>query len=106
MGAVVQALGRTPDHVIAFFVAEGGLSCNRAGEDGTALRIAWKSRGLEQKLCGLIRSYVRTFVSCHQCRSRQTDLIRGSSLHHTRLEVVCRICLARRFVPAAFAARI
>jgi translation initiation factor 2 gamma subunit (eIF-2gamma)/translation initiation factor 2 beta subunit (eIF-2beta)/eIF-5 len=103
---VVEALGRTPDHLIAFFAAEGSLSCNRAGEGGTALRIAWRSRGLSEKLCGLIRSYVRTYVSCHQCRSRQTDLVRGSSLHHTKLEVVCRSCLARRFVPATFAARI
>jgi translation initiation factor 2 gamma subunit (eIF-2gamma)/translation initiation factor 2 beta subunit (eIF-2beta)/eIF-5 len=103
---VVQALGRTPDHMIAFLAAEGGLSCSRAGDGGSTLRLAWRSRGLSEKLCGLIRNYVRTFVSCHQCRGRQTDLVRGSSLHHTTLEVVCRSCCARRFAPAAFAARI
>jgi len=89
-GSVAEALGRTAEHFLAFMTVEGRLRCSRSGPEGTALRIGWRSGGplkLQRKLCGLIHSYARAFIVCHQCRGACTDLLRDRSLHHTRFGV-------------------
>jgi len=101
----ISALQCATGHFLSF-LDEGGLNCARAGDDGNLLRVYWRRSGgpnkLQQKLCIMIRSYAREFVVCQQCRGTSTQLVRDRALHHTKVELVCHTCSARRFVSSRF----
>lgn len=102
---IAMTLNRDPPHFQAYLVREAGLSsCARAGENGQALRVRYKARGFSELIRRVIRRYVVQYVTCQECRSAKTEFLKAgagaSHNHHKTVELSCRQCCARRFVPA------
>mmetsp|Transcript_10307 Transcript_10307/g.18094 ORF Transcript_10307/g.18094 Transcript_10307/m.18094 type:complete len:935 (-) Transcript_10307:597-3401(-) len=96
--AIATALNRDPSHLQAYLAKEGRLACTRAGESCNSLRVKFRGRGFSELLRRMIRRYGIAFVTCHQCRSAKTELLKTSA-HQKNVEMLCRQCCARRFIP-------
>jgi len=94
---IAEAFRRDPNHLLTFLAREGGLSCARAGEKGSSLRVRWRGGSFEARLSKILRRYAIAFITCRECKSARTELLRASGGHKT--ELLCRQCNARRFVP-------
>ena len=95
---IALALNREPGHLQSYLFKEAGLSCTRAGGNGAALRVRVRSRGFSDLLGRILCRYVSGYVTCRQCRSAKTEFLKNSAAKD-QIELLCRECNARRFVP-------
>jgi len=95
---IALSLNREPSHLQSYLKKEASLSCARAGEQGSALRVRIRSRGFSELMGRIICRYVSAYVTCRQCRSAKTEFLKNSAAKD-QVELLCRQCNARRFVP-------
>jgi len=85
-------LKREKEHVQSFFLAELGTT---GSIDGSA-RFLIKGRYLPKYIENLLRHYIQDYVTCHMCRSLDTDLTRDAV---SRLYFLsCKACGSQRSV--------
>ena len=98
-GAIARSLNRDPYHLQVYLEREAGLSCSKAGIGGASLRVRYRYvQQFAELLTRIIKRYAATFVTCRQCKSAKTEILKASN-HSNSLEVLCRQCNARRFIP-------
>lgn len=89
---ICSMMQRDPDHVYQFFMAELGTEGSIDGNQRLIIRGKYVPKYIES----LLRKYVVEYVTCENCRSPNTELVRNSS---TRLYVLkCNDCAADRTV--------
>lgn len=87
-------MGRSPDHVLAFVLAELGTEGSIGGDGQLTLKGKFGTKHIES----LLRRYITEYVTCSMCKSPQTTLSRDNS---TRLfNISCSACGASRSVSA------
>merc|ERR1712224_284351 len=95
---IAQSLNREAAHLQSYLHNEAGLSCTRAGENGSALRVRGRRCGFADLMGRILCRYVARYVTCHQCRSAKTEFLKKAT-GKDQVEMLCRQCNARRFVP-------
>jgi translation initiation factor 2 subunit 2 len=89
---ICSMMQRDPDHVYQFFMAELGTEGSIDGNQRLIIRGKYVPKYIES----LLRKYVVEYVTCENCRSPNTELVRNSS---TRLYFLkCNDCAADRTV--------
>jgi translation initiation factor 2 subunit 2 len=89
---ICETIKRKPDHVMQFYLTELGTTGNLDGNG----RLVLKGTFVPKKIESLLRKYITEFVTCHLCKSPDTDLVKDSN---SRLFFVqCHACGARRSV--------
>lgn len=85
---------REKEHVQSFFLAELGTTGSIDGSD----RFLLKGRYLPKYIENLLRKYITEYVTCHMCKSLETELTRDPV---TRLFFLsCKACGSQRSVTA------
>jgi len=89
---ICETLKRKPDHIMQFYLTELGTTGNLDGNG----RLVLKGTFGPKKIESLLRKYITEYVTCHLCKSPDTDLIKDPA---SRLFFVqCHACGARRSV--------
>ena len=89
---ICETIKRKPDHVMQFYLTELGTTGNLDGNG----RLVLKGTFVPKKIESLLRKYITEYVTCHLCKSPDTDLIKDPA---SRLFFVqCHACGARRSV--------
>jgi len=87
-----QILHRSPDHVMAFVLAELGTEGSLDQNNHLVVKGRYVAKQFEQ----LLKKYIVDYVTCNMCRNPDTTLTRDSV---TRLHFVqCESCNSRRSV--------
>ncbi|XP_078482555.1 translation initiation factor [Ciona intestinalis] len=89
---ICQTLRRQPKHILAFILAELGTSGSVDGNN----QLIIKGRFQQKQLESVLRRYIREYVTCHTCRSPDTNLERDVRLYFLR----CNVCQSRCSVAA------
>jgi len=89
---ICETIKRKPDHVMQFYLTELGTTGNLDGNG----RLVLKGTFVPKKIESLLRKYITEYVTCHLCKSPDTDLVKDSQ---SRLFFVqCHMCGAGRSV--------
>lgn len=89
---ICTTMGRNPEHVFQFFMAELGTEGSIDGNQRLVIRGKYVPKYIES----LLRKYIVEYVTCQMCRSPNTELVKdsGSRLHFCN----CRDCGSSRSV--------
>ena len=89
---ICETIKRKPDHVMQFYLTELGTTGNLDGNG----RLVLKGTFVPKKIESLLRKYISEYVTCHLCKSPDTELVKEQA---SRLFLVqCHACGARRSV--------
>jgi translation initiation factor 2 subunit 2 len=89
---ICQKLGRKPDHVKQFFLAEMNTTGNLDGDGNLILKGRWRPKQFES----LLKKYIREYIECQNCHSPITTLTKDNT---TRLLfLTCTVCKSQRSV--------
>uniref|UniRef100_A0A914Q876 Eukaryotic translation initiation factor 2 subunit 2 n=1 Tax=Panagrolaimus davidi TaxID=227884 RepID=A0A914Q876_9BILA len=89
---ICKLLKRKPNHVLQFLVAELGTTGSIDGNQCFIVRGRFKQKQFENILC----NYIKEYVTCHTCKSSDTDLIKDTRLYFLQ----CKTCGSRCSVTA------
>jgi len=84
---ICRLLHRQPKHVLAFLLAELGTSGSVDGSNQLIIRGRYTQKQIEN----VLRRYIKEYVTCHTCRSRETLLQKDTRLFFLQ----CETCGAR-----------
>jgi translation initiation factor 2 subunit 2 len=88
----VCSMKREKDHVLSFFLAELGTTGSIDGSE----RFLMRGRYLPKAIENLLRRYIQEYVTCHMCKSLETELARDAV---SRLYFLsCKACGSQRSV--------
>jgi len=86
---ICRLLHRQPKHVLAFLLAELGTSGSVDGSNQLIIRGRYTQKQIEN----VLRRYIKEYVTCHTCRSRETLLQKDGRLFFLQCETCgSRIC--------------
>lgn len=89
---ICRLLKRQPKHVLQFLLAELGTT---GSIDGNSCLIV-KGRFQQKHFENVLRKYIREYVTCHTCRSSDTELTKDTRLFFLE----CKTCASRCSVTA------
>jgi translation initiation factor 2 subunit 2 len=89
---ICKLLKRQPKHVLQFLLAELGTT---GSIDGNQCLIV-KGRFQQKHFESVLRKYIKEYVTCHTCKSSDTDLIKDTRLYFLQ----CKTCGSRCSVTA------
>ncbi|KAI1704832.1 domain found in IF2B/IF5 domain-containing protein [Ditylenchus destructor] len=89
---ISRLLKRTPKHVLQFLMAELGTT---GSIDGNQCLIV-KGRFQQKHFESVLRKYIKEYVTCHTCRSSDTELTKDTRLFFLE----CKTCGSRCSVTA------
>lgn len=84
---ISKAMNREPKHFLSFILAEFGTSGSIDGNNTLILKGKFQVKQMEN----ILRRYIKEYVLCHTCKSRDTRLIKSDRLHFLQ----CDICQSR-----------
>jgi len=84
---ICRLLHRQPKHVLAFLLAELGTSGSVDGNNQLIIRGRYTQKQIEN----VLRRYIKEYVTCHTCRSRDTILQK----HERLFFLQCETCGSR-----------
>jgi len=84
---ICKMLHRTPRHVQDFLMAELGTSGSVDGYNQLLIKGRFQQKNIE----GVLKRYIREYVTCHTCRSADTLLQKDGRLHFLQ----CEACNSR-----------
>jgi len=87
---ICKMLHRQPEHLLAFLLAELGTSGSIDGSD----QLIIKGRFQQKQIENVLRSYIKEYVTCHTCKSRETMLQKDTRLYFLQ----CETCGSRTSV--------
>lgn len=79
---ICRLLHRQPKHVLAFLLAELGTSGSVDGNNQLIIRGKYTQKQIEN----VLRRYIKEYVTCHTCRSRDTLLQKETRLFFLQCE--------------------
>ncbi|GFR75688.1 eukaryotic translation initiation factor 2 subunit 2 [Elysia marginata] len=79
---ICRLLHRQPKHVLAFLLAELGTSGSVDGNNQLIIRGKYTQKQIEN----VLRRYIKEYVTCHTCRSRDTILQKETRLFFLQCE--------------------
>ncbi|KAI6234431.1 EIF2B-5 domain-containing protein [Aphelenchoides fujianensis] len=89
---ICRLLKRTPKHVLNFLLAELGTT---GSIDGNQCLIV-KGRFQQKHFESVLRKYIKEYVTCHTCRSSDTELTKDTRLFFLK----CNVCNSQCSVTA------
>ncbi|VDN05754.1 unnamed protein product [Thelazia callipaeda] len=89
---ICRLLKRQPKHVLQFLLAELGTT---GSIDGNSCLIV-KGRFQQKHIESVLRKYIKEYVTCHTCRSSETELTKDTRLFFLE----CKTCGSRCSVTA------
>jgi len=84
---ICKMLHRSPKHVQDFLMAELGTSGSVDGYNQLLIKGRFQQKNIE----GVLKRYIREYVTCHTCRSAETLLQKEGRLHFLQ----CELCGSR-----------
>ncbi|CAG5124892.1 unnamed protein product [Candidula unifasciata] len=85
---ICRLLHRQPKHVLAFLLAELGTSGSVDGNNQLIIRGKYTQKQIEN----VLRRYIKEYVTCHTCRSRDTLLQKDTRLFFLQCETCGSRC--------------
>jgi len=85
---ICRLLHRQPKHVLAFLLAELGTSGSVDGSNQLIIRGRYTQKQIEN----VLRRYIKEYVTCHTCRSRETLLQKDTRLFFLQCETCGSRC--------------
>lgn len=85
---ICRLLHRQPKHVLAFLLAELGTSGSVDGNNQLIIRGRYTQKQIEN----VLRRYIKEYVTCHTCRSRETILQKETRLFFLQCETCSSRC--------------
>jgi len=85
---ICKMLHRQPEHLLAFLLAELGTSGSIDGND----QLIIKGRFQQKQIENVLRSYIKEYVTCHTCKSRETMLQKDTRLYFLQCETCGSRC--------------
>lgn len=85
---ICRLLHRQPKHVLAFLLAELGTSGSVDGNNQLIIRGRYTQKQIEN----VLRRYIKEYVTCHTCRSRETILQKDTRLFFLQCETCGSRC--------------
>jgi len=85
---ICKILRRNPEHLLAFLFAELGTSGSIDGNDALII----KGRFQEKQIENVLRGYIREYVTCHTCKSKETSLQKDTRLYFLQCETCGSRC--------------
>lgn len=85
---ICRLLHRQPKHVLAFLLAELGTSGSVDGNNQLIIRGKYTQKQIEN----VLRRYIKEYVTCHTCRSRDTLLQKETRLFFLQCETCGSRC--------------
>jgi len=85
---ICKLLRRQPEHLLAFLFAELGTSGSIDGTDSLII----KGRFQEKQIENVLRGYIREYVTCHTCKSKETSLQKDTRLYFLQCETCGSRC--------------
>lgn len=85
---ICRLLHRQPKHVLAFLLAELGTSGSVDGNNQLIIRGRYTQKQIEN----VLRRYIKEYVTCHTCRSRDTLLQKDTRLFFLQCETCGSRC--------------
>ncbi|KAK3792131.1 hypothetical protein RRG08_055394 [Elysia crispata] len=85
---ICRLLHRQPKHVLAFLLAELGTSGSVDGNNQLIIRGKYTQKQIEN----VLRRYIKEYVTCHTCRSRDTLLQKEGRLFFLQCETCGSRC--------------
>jgi len=85
---ICRLLHRQPKHVLAFLLAELGTSGSVDGNNQLIIRGRYTQKQIEN----VLRRYIKEYVTCHTCRSRETLLQKDTRLFFLQCETCGSRC--------------
>jgi len=85
---ICKMLHRQPEHLLAFILAELGTSGSIDGSD----QLIIKGRFQQKQIENVLRSYIKEYVTCHTCKSRETMLQKDTRLYFLQCETCGSRC--------------
>nr|KAG5708981.1 hypothetical protein BaRGS_004620 [Batillaria attramentaria] len=85
---ICRLLHRQPKHVLAFLLAELGTSGSVDGNNQLLIRGKYTQKQIEN----VLRRYIKEYVTCHTCRSRETILQKDTRLFFLQCETCGSRC--------------
>uniref|UniRef100_A0AC34G5I6 Translation initiation factor IF2/IF5 domain-containing protein n=1 Tax=Panagrolaimus sp. ES5 TaxID=591445 RepID=A0AC34G5I6_9BILA len=89
---ICKLLKRQPKHVLQFLLAELGTTGSIDGNQCLIVRGRFQQKQFEK----VLREYIKEYVTCHTCKSSDTDLIKDTRLYFLK----CKTCGSRCSVTA------
>lgn len=84
---ISKAMNREPKHFLSFILAELGTSGSIDGNYTLILKGKFQVKQMEN----ILRRYIKEYVLCHTCKSRDTKLSKSDRLHFLQ----CESCQSR-----------
>jgi len=85
---ICKLLHRQPEHLLAFLLAELGTSGSIDGNDQLIIKGRFQPKQIEN----VLRSYIKEYVTCHTCKSRETMLQKDTRLYFLQCETCGSRC--------------
>lgn len=85
---ICRLLHRQPKHVLAFLLSELGTSGSVDGNNQLIIRGKYTQKQIEN----VLRRYIKEYVTCHTCRSRETILQKDTRLFFLQCETCGSRC--------------
>jgi len=85
---ICKMLHRQPEHLLLFLLAELGTSGSIDGADQLIIKGRFQPKQIEN----VLRSYIKEYVTCHTCKSRDTMLQRDTRLYFLQCETCGSRC--------------
>lgn len=85
---ICKMLHRQPEHLLLFLLAELGTSGSIDGNDQLIIKGRFQPKQIEN----VLRSYIKEYVTCHTCKSRDTMLQRDTRLYFLQCETCGSRC--------------
>lgn len=79
---ICHLLHRMPQHVLQFLLAELGTSGSMDGNNHLII----KGRFLQKQIENVLRRYIKEYVTCHTCRSSDTNLQKEDRIYFLQCE--------------------
>jgi len=89
---ICRLLKRTPKHVLQFLLAELGTTGSIDGNNCLIVKGRFQQKHIES----VLRKYIKEYVTCHTCRSSDTELTKDTRLFFLQ----CQTCGSRCSVTA------
>jgi translation initiation factor 2 subunit 2 len=87
---ICQIMGRLPEHVLAFVLAEVGSTGSIDGNGRLVIKGKFQPKHIEN----ILRRYIAEYVKCQTCKSPETNLKKENRL----LFLICEKCGSTRSV--------
>lgn len=85
---ICRVLHRQPKHVLAFLLSELGTSGSVDGNNQLIIRGKYTQKQIEN----VLRRYIKEYVTCHTCRSRETILSKDTRIFFLQCETCGSRC--------------